>query len=199
LLIGVTGGIAAGKSTVAQMLSRLGAPLIDADMLAREVASGGAVLQQIIGAFGVQILDGAGMLDRAALGRVVFSDSEARRRLEAITHPAIIAAAEERIASLRRAGHRLVLYEAALLVESGRYREMDLLIVVTADDEIRLRRLVERSGLGRDEAERRIRAQAPQHEKVAVADFVIDNSGSLEQTRSQVLRVWRAILRRSVT
>jgi dephospho-CoA kinase len=222
LLVGITGGIAAGKSTVAQMLGRLGAPVVDADALARDVTSPGGgepggvegvgegakpregrtgascaqVLAQLVEAFGAQILDSTGELDRAKLGRLVFDDPEARRRLEGITHPAIMAAAEAQIAALRRAGHRVVLYEAALLVETGLHRRMDLLLVVTAGEETRVERLMARSGMSRDDAERRLRAQAPERDKVAVADIVIDNTGTLEETRAQVLRAWREIVRR---
>jgi dephospho-CoA kinase len=193
-LIGLTGGIAVGKTTVARIFAELGAPVIDADALAREVtAPGTEVLERIVEAFGEGVLDSGGRLDRKALGRIVFSDVEARRRLEAITHPAIIAAAGERVDALGRQGHRVVLYEAALLIEAGRHRDMDSLIVVVADDEQRVSRLMQRNELSREEAVARLAAQLPQERKVELADHVIDNSGSLEQTRARVEEVWSSL------
>ncbi len=194
-VIGLTGGIAAGKSSVARMLAELGAPVLDADQLAREVTRpGSAALRAIVESFGAEVLTAAGELDRAALGRRVFTDPEARRRLEAITHPAIVAEGERRIAELGAAGQRAVVYEAALLCETGRHRELDRLIVVTAEDATRVSRLMARSALSRVEAEARLRAQLPQEQKAALADYLIDNSGSLEQTRVQVERVWSRVL-----
>jgi dephospho-CoA kinase len=196
-LVGLTGGIAAGKSTVAALFSRLGAARIDADVLAHEVTAAGTdVLHRLVQGFGDEILDSSGALDRARLGAIVFADVEARRRLEAITHPAIVAAARARVEELHRAGHRLVVYEAALLIESERHREMDLLVVVVADDVVRVERLMERSQLDREAAEQRLVAQLPQGAKAAVADFVIDNSGPWQQTRARVQEVWRRIIRR---
>lgn len=194
-VIGLTGGIAAGKSSVAGLLAGLGAPLVDADQLAREVTRpGSAALAAIARGFGQEIITLAGELDRAALGRIVFADPVARRRLEAITHPEIIAEGRRRFAALGAAGHRAVVYEAALLCEAGRRRDVDRLIVVVADDEVRVARLMARSGLSREEALARIRAQLPQAEKAALADYLIDNSGALEHTRVQVEQVWRRVL-----
>jgi dephospho-CoA kinase len=198
LLVGLTGGIAAGKSTVATLFANLGAARVDADEVAHEItAAGSETLGQLVQVFGAEILDPAGNLDRARLGAIVFADAEARHRLEALTHPAIAAVARARIEALHHAGHRVVVYEAALLVESGRQREMDLLVVVIADDEVRMRRLMERSQLSREAAERRLAAQLPQSAKAAAADFVIDNSGPRQQTRARVQEVWRRIIRRS--
>jgi dephospho-CoA kinase len=195
-LVGLTGGIGAGKSTVARLFAAYGAAIIDADALAREVlAPGTNTLREVVAIFGTEVLDARGELDRARLGRIVFADSRAREALEAITHPAIIAAAKERIDTLIRAGHRQVIYEAALLIESGRDAEMDLLVVVIADDEIRIRRLKERCGMSRSEVLQRFSAQLPQAEKAARADYLIDNSGSLEQTRTRVREVWSEIQR----
>jgi len=193
MLIGLTGGVAAGKSTVARILASLGAAVVDADELAREVVSAPVVRAQIESAFGPGVLAPSGDLDRGALGRIVFGDAAARRRLEGITHPAIVTSARDRIEALRQAGRRVVVYEAALLVESGRDREMDLLVVVVADDEVRLQRLMNRNGLSRAEALQRLQAQLPQQVKRERADYVIDNSGSLEQTRSLTEQLWRCI------
>lgn len=194
LVVGLTGGIAAGKSTVARMFHGLGAPVLDADDLAREVtARGSETLRHLTEEIGEKILDGAGELDRKALGRLVFSDPGVRARLEAIIHPVIARVARERIAELARDGHSLVIYEAALLVETGRHREMDRLVVVTAGDAARIARLMARDGLERAQAEARLAAQLPQRQKEALADYVIDNSGPLAQTRARVESVWRAL------
>jgi dephospho-CoA kinase len=196
LVIGLTGGIAAGKSTVARMFAELGAAVLDADDLSRLVAADQPeVLARLVEAFGASILDEQGRLHRGHLGRIVFSDDEARRRLEAITHPAIVTAARRRIEALRGEGHALIVYEAALLVESGRHREMDRVVVVTAEEEERLRRLCERNSLTRGEALDRLRAQLPQEIKAASADYLIDNSGPLEETRRQVVQVFRQLRR----
>lgn len=194
-VVGLTGGIAAGKSAVARMLAEEGAPVIDADQLAREVTSpGSAVLLELAASFGPAILTPEGALDRSALGGIVFTDGEARRRLEAITHPAIQAEARRRFDALARSGQRVVVYEAALLCETGRHRELDLLLVVIADEPRRVERLMARSSLSRAEAEARLKSQMPQAEKAALADYLIDNSGTLEQTREQVEQVWRRVL-----
>jgi dephospho-CoA kinase len=194
-VVGLTGGIAAGKSTVAAILVELGVPVIDADQLARELTGPGSETLRALGeSFGGEILTAEGTLDRVALGRIVFADPAARRRLEMITHPAIQAESRRRIEELARAGHRVVAYEAALLCETGRDRELDRLLVVTADDQRRIERLMARSSLSRAEAEARLEAQMPQAEKAALADYLIDNSGSLEQTREQVEQVWRRVL-----
>jgi dephospho-CoA kinase len=194
LVVGLTGGIAAGKSTVASMFHELGAPVLDADNLAREVtARGSETLRRIAKELGEQILDRAGELDRKALGRLVFSDPGARARLEAIVHPVIAGAARERIEELARDGHSVVIYEAALLVETNRHREMDRLVVVTAGDAARIARLMARDGLDRAQAEARLAAQLPQRQKAELADYVIDNSGPLAQTRARAESVWRAL------
>ncbi len=194
MMIGITGGIAAGKSVVSQELRELGAAVIDADLIAREVmARGGAAFDEVVGLFGAGILDASGQIDRVRLGAIVFKDQRVRRQLAAITHPAIVREAERQAAEFLRAGHSQVFYEAALLVESGRHSAMDRLIVVIADESLRLRRMEERDGLTRDEARLRIRSQLPQRAKADLADYLIDNSGALEQTRMRVREVWRAL------
>ena len=192
---GLTGGIAAGKSTVARLFQQLGCAVMDADQLSREVMLDPVVLGQVVRAFGEGVLDHRGRLDRRALGAIVFADASRRAELEAITHPAIAAAARRGFEKLWRQGHHLVLYEAALLVETGRHEEMDLLVVVVADVEVRIRRLMRRSGLSRVEARSRLASQAPQEEKAALADHIIDNSGTLERTRARVQEVWADIQR----
>ncbi|MBK8480131.1 MAG: dephospho-CoA kinase [Proteobacteria bacterium] len=193
-VIGLTGGIAAGKSTVAAMLRELGAAVVDADALAHDVvAPGTAVFAAVVGAFGRDVVAASGALDRAALAQRVFGEPAARGRLEAIVHPAIARAARDAISALARLGARRVVYDAALLVETGRHREVDLLIVVVADDRRRLRRLRRRDGLGAGAAAARLAAQLPQQQKRALADFVIDNSGARRATRRQVRALWTAI------
>jgi dephospho-CoA kinase len=199
-LVGLTGGIAAGKSTVGRMFGELGAGLLDADAVAREVVDGDPrMVERIATELGGGVVDAAGRLDRKALAALVFREGgeDARRRLERITHPAISRRADEIAAGLFGAGARVVLYEAALLVETGRHLSMDALVVVVADDEVRLERLVARSSLSRGEALARFSSQMPQREKAAAADFVIDNSGDLEKTRGRVAEVFALLLARA--
>jgi len=193
MLIGLTGGIAAGKSVVAQELRQLGAAVLDADRISREVMAPGPVVDEIVARFGAEILDRDGRIDRARLGGVVFGDAVAREALEAITHPAIAREAARQIARLQGEGHRQIFYEAALLVEAGRHTELDRLVVVIADEAVRLQRIQARDGLSAEAARARIQAQLPQEAKAALADYLIDNSGALEQTRERVREVWQQI------
>ena len=195
LVLGLTGGIAAGKSVVARLFCELGAVHMDADQLARKVvAEDPGLLEAMVRAFGEEIVSADGTLDRARLGSIVFDDPEARARLEALTHPAIAARARQELKSLAGAGPSApILYEAALLVETGRYRELDRLVVVVADMDVRLRRLMERDGFTEAEAAQRFAAQMPQEEKARLADYIIDNSGPLDQTRPQVKDIWEDI------
>lgn len=175
-LIGLTGGIATGKSTFAAALRSLGAPVVDADRLARAVvAPGTSALAAIVEAFGPGVLLPGGELDRKALGALVFADREARRRLEAITHPAIREAMLAETARLEAAGHPLAFYEAPLLYEVGLDRLMALVVVVSAPPEVQLARLARRDGLARAEAEARLAAQLPVAEKAARADVLVEN------------------------
>ncbi len=194
-LVGLTGGIGAGKSTVAAMLREAGVPVLDADTLAREVAEPGLPAHAEIARVWPDVLGADGRIARAKLAAIVFADPTSRRRLEAITHPRI----RERIAAerarLEAAGHALAVLEAALLVETGFHRDLDGLIVVTADEEKRLARVVERDGAPRDRVLARARAQLPEAEKLRVADHVIENSGAREATRAQVHAVLSAIRR----
>jgi dephospho-CoA kinase len=194
-VLGLTGGIAVGKSTVGRMLSELGADLIDADQLSREVVLPGApALAAIVNRFGADICDDKGRLDRKRLGALVFADSQARADLEAILHPAIANLSQHRFLRARQAGAKLIVYEAALLIETGRHRDMDRVLVVVADEQVRLRRLTERDGFSREQASARIASQMPQQQKRQVADFVVDNSRTIDETRKQVEQVWQTIL-----
>jgi len=190
-IIGLTGGIASGKSTVARLLEKLGAVVIDADQLAREaVLPGSAACTKIAEAFGSGILNPDGTIDRKALGSIVFSDPAARNRLEAITHPAIRRLAEERIEQLRTAGAAVVFYMAPLLIEAGLTSRVDEIWVVYADRDTQLQRLMLRDAMGRDEARQRLAAQMGMEEKKTFARIVIDNRGTPEETESQVRDVW---------
>lgn len=195
LLVGLTGGIATGKSTVSEMLRRLGAEVIDADRLAREVVEPGRPAHAaIVREFGAEVLQADGTLDRKRLGSIVFADADRRRRLEAITHPAIRARFAERVGELEARGFDgVVVFDAAVLVESGGYKTMDRLVVVVTDEATELARLMARDGIGRDEALGRIRSQMPLAEKARLADYVIDNAGDRTSTEAQVRDVYRTL------
>jgi dephospho-CoA kinase len=195
--VGLTGGIASGKSTVARAFAALGVPVVDADQLAREVvAVGSEGLAEVVAAFGNDVLLADGSLDRKALGSRVFQDGAARARLNAITHPRIARLSAERLASIDEARAAYALYEAALIVESGLHRNMAALVVVAVDAERQLERIVQRDGLAVDEAASRIAAQAPLAAKLAAADFVIDNSGELSKLHERVAEVHEKITAR---
>jgi dephospho-CoA kinase len=217
IVIGLTGNIGSGKSLVGQILVRLGARHtdtgeqhsdvvhsnvvhsdvvhsdvihIDADRLSRQVmAPDTDVWHQVVAAFGDEIVAPDGSLDRARLGAIVFGEARALARLEAIVHPAVIALTEQQIADAR--GARAAVIEAIKLIESGMVRRLcDVLWVVTAPREVRLERLVSQRGMDRATARQRIDAQPPEADKVAQADVVIDNSGTIEETTRQVERAW---------
>lgn len=195
-LVGLTGGIGSGKSTVASRLDQLGAHVIDADAIAREVvAPGEPGLDQLVARFGPDILTSSGALDRPALAAIVFGDEDARRRLNEITHPLI----RQRIAGLvvehagAEAGEdrdRIVVIDHPLLVETGQADDFPAVIVVVAPVEVRLQRLVEERAVDREDAEARMAAQASDEQRRAVATHVIDNSGDLESLYAQVDAVW---------
>ena len=175
-LVGLTGGIATGKSTFASALRALGVPVLDADQLARAVVAPGApALAEVAAAFGPGVLDPDGALDRKAMAALVFADPAARRRLEAITHPAIRRAMEAALAGLEAAGHDLAFYDVPLLYEVGLEGSVALVVVVHAPPEVQLARLAARDGLARGEAEARLAAQLPVDEKAARADVVVEN------------------------
>src|SRR2546430_10541809 len=185
-LVGLTGNIGAGKSTVAQMIRDLGVPVLDADLLAREVVAPGQPAHAAIAAAWPDVIGPDGAIDRARLGARVFADPRDRRRLEAITHPHIQQRALERALALAAAGHRLALYDASLLVEAGRQGDFDGLVVVTADEEQQLARVQARDHCSRDAALARLLAQLPAADKLRAATRVIDNSGDLAATRTSV-------------
>ena len=191
LVLGVTGNIASGKSTVVSMLKELGAMHIDADLVYRElVQPGQPLLGELVAAFGDGIIAEDGSLDRGALGRIVFSDPAALERLDRITHPAIIAEIDRRVDAIPSG---VVVIDAVKLVESGHADHCDVVWVVTIDPEIQVTRLTKRNKLDVVEARRRVAAQPPMAAKLARADHVIDNSGALDETRAQVLAEWNAL------
>ncbi len=195
-VIGLTGGIASGKSTVAAMLRGLGAAIVDADQLAREVvAAGSEAAAEIRARFGDGVFDASGNLDRKKLGALIFDDDQARRDLGRITHPRIAAASQAAIAELSARGADPIIYEAALLVENGIHRGLAGLIVVAVPEEAQLARLMDRDGLDESEARKRLRSQAPLADKLAVATWIIDNSQSLASTRAQVEALWEELRR----
>ena len=193
-LIGLTGGIATGKSTVASMLRELGARIIDADELAREVVKPGQkAWQEIVAAFGSDILRRDQTIDREKLRKLVFKNSVARKQLESITHPRIRRLARERIEGLAAQGAEIVVYEAPLLFENQIHRWLRPVIVVTCHPAIQKKRLQDRDRLTPEEIRQHLDAQMSLQEKRRLADFVIENNGDLEQLRRQVRDVWEKI------
>ena len=188
LRIGLTGGIGSGKSTVSGLLVERGAVLVDADRIAREVLEPGTPgLAAVVEAFGEGVLSADGSLDRAALAAVVFTDDGARRRLDALVHPLVRQRSAELVAAAP--DDAVLVNDVPLLVETGQAGSYDLVVVVEAERETRVARLVAR-GLTEADARARITAQATDEQRRAVADVVLDNSGSLEQLAAQVDRFW---------
>lgn len=195
MLVALTGGIASGKSTVARRLRELGAVIVDADQVARDVVEPGTpALARIADTFGPGVIAADGSLDRAAMGAIIFGDESARQTLNAITHPAVGERSRALFAAALDADPgAVVVYDVPLLVNErgeGRASEFDRVIVVSADEETRVRRLVELRGIGEADARRRIAAQAPESARLAIADDVIDASGTLEETLAQVDALW---------
>jgi dephospho-CoA kinase len=194
-LIGLTGGIASGKSVVSNRLAELGAIHIDADVLAREVVEPGTPgLAAIVAEFGDGILLQDGSLNRPALGAMVFGDEPKRARLNAITHPAVWSRTQELIAQAEaRDPNAIVVDDVPLLTEAGalRHEVFDLIVVVHADVETRIRRMIELRGMTREEAVHRLNSQASDAERLAIADVVIDNNGSLTDTLEQADQLWQ--------
>ena len=192
IIIGLTGNIGTGKSTVAGMLAEVGAEVIDADQVAHEVMRAGTPAHAaVVEAFGPELLASDGEIDRKRLGSLVFADSTALARLEAIAHPAIIETIRRRISD---SSADVVVVEAIKLIEAGMADAYDSVWVTTCRREQQIRRIVDKRGLSRAEAEQRIRAQPPQEKKIARADVVIDNSRSLSRTREQVRGAWERLI-----
>src|SRR5437870_9324380 len=192
VLVGLTGGIATGKSTVSRLFVECGAHLVDADVLAREVVGPSTpALQEIVNAFGPQMLRPDGTLDRDRLGHAVFGDAKHLTRLNAIVHPYVAVAQEQRSRKITgKDPHAVIIYDAALLIEAKAHTRMDRIIVVTADEQTQVDRLKARNHLSMEEARKRIAAQMHLSEKVKVADYVIDGTLPMEQLRKEVQRVY---------
>ncbi len=189
-IIGITGGTGAGKTEVARHFEELGFPIIDADRIGHEVLEpGGEAVSAVLDAFGPEILT-AGRIDRKKLGARVFADPATRQRLNAIAHPCIKREIKRRVKALAAQGHRTVILDAALIAESGeRERCLDGLILVTSPEGLRIQRLMKARGLAREEAVARIRAQTPPEKKLALADWVLDNEGSVADLHRRVERL----------
>lgn len=194
IVLGVTGNIATGKSTVVGILRELGAHHIDADLVYRDlVAPGQPLLARLGEHFGDAIIDGDGSLDRKALGAIVFNDPHRLRELDELTHPAVIEETDRRAGAIREG---VIVMDAVKLVESGHAEVCDEVWLVTAPEEMQMRRVMKRNGVDADEARRRVAAQPPLEPKMERADVVIDNSGTLAELRQQVLDEWREMLQR---
>jgi dephospho-CoA kinase len=193
-VIGLTGGIASGKSTVAKFLEELGAPIVDADQMAREVVQPGhPAFDEIVATFGKDVLGEDGQIARKKLGAMIFADPDKRRALNAITHPRIAEATQGKLVELGQAGTPVAIYEAALLVENKIHLGLDGLIVVSVQEPAQVQRLMKRDELDEAAAKERVAAQSPLADKLQVADFVIDTNGDVATTRQQTEEVWRRI------
>jgi dephospho-CoA kinase len=190
--VGLTGGVASGKSTVARILDELGAVLVDADVLAREVVAKGTTgLEEVVEAFGPEILTDDGELDRPAMGAIVFADAEKRRVLEGIIHPRV----RERGAELEASAGPgdVVVHDIPLLAETGQAAGFDAVIVVDVPTELQVQRMVELRGMSRGDAEARVAAQASREERLAIATHVVDNTGALEDLRRRVTELYHEL------
>jgi dephospho-CoA kinase len=190
--VGLTGGIASGKSTVSAILAELGAVVIDADALAREVVQRGTPgLEAVVAEFGPEVLTPEGDLDRPAMGAIVFADPDARRRLEAIIHPLVRERARE-LEAAAPAGS-VVVHDIPLLAETGQADRFDAVLVVDVPVEVQVARMVEHRGMTRAEAEARVAAQTTREQRLAVATHVLDNTGTFEDLRERVTEVFEEL------
>ncbi|HEV8120603.1 MAG TPA: dephospho-CoA kinase [Candidatus Polarisedimenticolia bacterium] len=195
LRVGLTGGIASGKDTVARHFADWGARVIDADLLARQMVEPGAAgYEEVAREFGRGVLQQDGRIDRKALGRVVFRDPEKRARLEAILHPLIFQAEETGIRQLEEEGEGgIAVVNAALLFEAGTYKRYHRLVVAHCDEAIQIERVMRRDGLGREDAEARVRSQSPTRDKLRVAHYAIDTGDGFEATATRAREVFEAL------
>jgi dephospho-CoA kinase len=202
LRVGLTGGIACGKSNALKCFCELGAYTIDADRIAREVVEPGKpAFEQIVRTFGKQILEAGEHIDRKALGRIIFADEAARQRLNAIVHPYVREEEEKRIAALEQGEtpSRIAITDATLMIETGSYRKYQVIVVVWCPPHIQLRRLMRRDQLTSEEASLRIGSQMPILDKVKYGDYAIETSGARSDTRNKVKQVYGELLLRSQT
>jgi dephospho-CoA kinase len=193
-LVGLTGGIASGKTTVATIMKRLGAAIVDADALSREVVEPGQdAWKAIVDSFGVEVLRPDQTLDRQKLRAVIFNNSTARKKLESIIHPRVRALAEERISQHAAAGYEIVVYEVPLLFEGNLHEWLRPVVLVACDTDVQKQRLQQRDGLTPEEAQKHLDAQMSLQEKRRLADYVIENDGDLDSLERQVEEVLRRI------
>jgi dephospho-CoA kinase len=199
LRVGLTGGIASGKSTAARVFGELGAHVVDADRVSRDlVMPGSPVLARIARAFGREVIRADGTLDRSRLGEIVFADEAKRRVLEGILHPLILLETDRRVEQIERMDPgAIVVVEAALILEIGRQAEFDAIVVVWAEEAQQVQRLIARDRMSLEEARNRIAAQMPLAEKRRLADYVVDNSGDPGQCRTEAERVFAELRRRA--
>jgi dephospho-CoA kinase len=194
LVLGLTGGIATGKSTVASMFADLGARVISADRVVHDLLKHGTpVWHEVVAEFGEEIVDSAGEIDRGRLGGIVFSDPEKRLKLESIIHPRVLGYLRAQAEEFRKCGQGVLVLEIPLLVEVSAFDLVDKVLVVTAEQGTQIRRLEERSGISSEEALRRITSQMPLSKKVQYGDWVVSTDGSLCSTKAQVYKVWKDI------
>ena len=195
-IVGLTGGIASGKSETAKILKKLGARVIDADVISRDVMLPQTdCWQKVTAVFGKEILGEDLTIDRAELARIVFADPQKRLLLNSLVHPVIMHTIEEMLARIQtEEPDALVIIDAALLVETGIYKRCEKLVVICAAEDTQIKRLLERDGMSREEAQKRIAAQLPLGEKVNVADYLIANDGSLEALQTETMKVFQSLL-----
>ncbi|MEK6526608.1 MAG: dephospho-CoA kinase [Nitrospirota bacterium] len=199
ILVGLTGGLATGKSAVARLFQDCGAVVLDADVLARQlVEPGKPAWRDIVRAFGKQVLSPDRSLDRHALAKIVFRNRAKLKKLNAIVHPRV---AREQTRLTREIARKdpdaVILYDAPVLIEAGAHKRMDKIVVVSADQETQIKRLRNRNHLSRTEALRRVRSQLPLAQKVKLADYVIDGTLSFEQTKNEVQRIYDELQQRA--
>lgn len=195
MVIGLTGGIASGKSTVSAKLRELGAAVIDADIVAREVVSKGEIAyNKIVQSFGEDILLSSGQVNRKKLGSIVFADKEKLELLNSITHPKIISRIMDRVSELKAAGEKVIVVDAAILIEMGLYKYVDSVWVVVVDRETQIKRLIERDRFDYMEAENRINSQFTNEVRKKYADVIIDNSRSEEEVGKKLEELWSNII-----
>lgn len=192
MLIGLTGGIASGKSTVSEMMRKCGLPIIDADQIAREVVQPRSIgLKMIVEQFGQEMLMEDGALNRTKLGQVIFANEEKRKRLNSITHPLIRERMREEKERLLAEGVSTIVYDIPLLFESNLFHLVDKVLLVYVDQETQLNRLMKRNQLNKQEAMKRIQSQMPLEQKKERADAIIDNTGSVDEARKQLISILR--------
>lgn len=195
MVIGLTGGIASGKSTVSAKLKQLGAAIIDVDILSREVVSKGEIAyNRIVQCFGENILLPSGQINRKRLGSIVFSDKEKLALLNSITHPEIINKVKDKIQALKAAGEKVIVVDAAILIEMGLYKYVDSVWVVTVDKETQIKRLIERDKYDYRDSENRVNSQFTNDIRRKYADVIIDNNKSIEEVGKRLEELWNNII-----